>query len=108
FSMRFRVTRWLPGDAVPADRMDVGRLVAVTAGDSPGAAPLDYAEKERRLLRSLAQSYKAEDLSPSKATAEAVTRLFQVKGVGLWHFTGHGEFTSKDPGAAQLRLADGS
>ena len=106
---RFQLTRWIAGWGGPAGEIRLAAAACVEAAAPPGYDRLRYPADERRFLRGelLASNPGVRDLSPDPATRRAVEALLDRGGIGLWHFSGHGDADPASPNDAVILLSDG-
>jgi hypothetical protein len=106
---RFQMTRWVAGWSGPAGELRVPQAACVEAAAPPGQERLRYASEEKRYFSTglLGGSSGVRDLSPDPATRRAVEALLDGGGIGLWHFSAHGDVDLADPEDSRILLADG-
>jgi hypothetical protein len=94
----FPMTRWFSDCREAPPEIRVRKFAWIGSGGLP------HEEKEGDLVRALA-SVGVEDASPAEPTAEALEALLAEGGLGLLHFTGHGD-SEAQPNESKIVLAD--
>ena len=100
--MQFDLARWFTPAQAPAAKIAVSSLACIAPSDSK----LVEAQGERDDLQRLALETGLRDLTPARATYEAVVEdlLEGEAPVHLWHFACHGNFEGEAPGKSPLLL----
>lgn len=100
--MQFDLARWFTPAQAPAATIAVSSMACIAPSDSK----LVEAQGERDDLQRLASETGLRDLTPARATYEAVVEglLEGDTPVYLWHFACHGNFDGETPGKSPLLL----
>ena len=100
--MQFDLARWFTPAQAPAATIAASSLACIAPSDSK----LVEAQGERDDLQRLALETGMRDLTPARATYEAVVEglLEGEAPVHLWHFACHGNFEGEAPGKSPLLL----
>jgi CHAT domain-containing protein len=110
-SVRFQMTRWIANGPGPATHIEVSKGVCVEVGSPPRQPSLRHAPRERQHVRDYLKSSPGtsdlSDLCDSPATRQAVDKLLDTPGIGLWHFCVHGVEDPAHSSRRVLLLADG-
>lgn len=104
FAAKFELTRWLSGERSLAGKIQMEAFSCLTSN-----VELPKSEAEEDLIRRLfGLQAQLRDASPQEQSMEAIMRVLQEGGVGLFHLAGHGTFNPSFPNEAGFPLADGS
>jgi hypothetical protein len=105
---RFKLTRWLAGEATPVARLGVSHLACLVVEEAPGKPRLEFSRREREYFKEL-QLRKPEIVFsiPEKVGLADVEAVLDKHGIGLIHIAGHGNEDPADPNGSAVFLADG-